>query len=131
MRDPEPARNPSKPAVIFRDSLVYNLQSIEREAKELLQFEDLAFSSGNFDLWHRVLVQRLTNIATTARECATNTVISGVRRNALSRKLASELLGVHQGTVARWVNNTEHPESWHLDHRSEDKLAADERIDDD
>jgi hypothetical protein len=49
------------------------------------------------------LLRSLTTISDAAQTMAQNLAIHAVQKNQLSRVQAGKILGVHQGTVARWL----------------------------
>lgn len=115
---------------VFTSTIVGELNAISSELKEALEFSKSSIARDNRDLFFRVLIQKLANISSLSKRVGQQLTVQGVNNNQISKKLASELMGVHQVTVARWVKDGLDAFPF-LDDRPAEKLAADERIDDD
>ncbi|MGD9631609.1 MAG: hypothetical protein AB7H53_19235 [Hyphomicrobium sp.] len=89
--------------------------------------------------YYRLQLYRYARISQFAAAQARRVTIQGVRDKAISRKAASEILGVHQATVARWLKEADAAQSvdWIVKNYpalgvdNVGKFIADERIDPD
>lgn len=104
------------------------VEALNAEQSDIIKTDRTAF--------YRLQLKRFAKIADMSRRLAQIMAMNGVKGKYISRVQAAEILGVHQGTVARWVKDWDKtfeesiivPETigW-LAHN--DKIVADERID--
>lgn len=85
------------------------------------------------ELYFRLLLNRFAFIAQLSRTIAEALAIEGGKNGQISRKQSSERLGVHQGTVARWIKTGYDPLSIidQIQPVDKDILLADDRKDSD
>lgn len=109
------------------------IKAILNERSDLRDTDEVAY--------YRLQTILFAKVAANCRMFAEQWAVEGVQHGALSRVQAAEMLGVHQGTVARWVkdaaknsgmqNFRRHLRLTRVDHINLDKALADERIDND
>mgnify|MGYP005988658375 CR=1 FL=1 len=53
--------------------------------------------------WYRLVSSAIVEVRTQLEAVAERTAMNGVVEGVMSRRLAGEIIGVHQGTIARWL----------------------------
>jgi hypothetical protein len=104
-RQPAAASQPA-PADLRR-TIRRNVEAIGRAADELREVHRAADMVrehvGGDDAYVRPVLEMTANLARLIDHTNRLLAVYGVEHDAISRRLAGELLGVHQGTIARWL----------------------------